>query len=94
MVCGSAEWGLYGMVADDGNRIVVLSTKEKWTPLGATHEPYPGVTRAWVSTNGASWQPMSLSRPMTDRVAAWWVVSDGVIFAGVQSLWFGTASTQ
>lgn len=82
----------YGMVAGDGTRLVVLSTREGWAPIGPEPEPYPGLTRAWVSTDGLGWQSMSLSHPMTDQVEAWWVVPDGIVFAGVESFWFGTAS--
>jgi hypothetical protein len=84
----------FGMMAGDGTRIVVLSTKERWTPLGSSPEPYPGLTHAWVSTDGVTWKAMSLSHPLTDQVEAWWVVPDGVVFAGARSFWFGAANTR
>jgi hypothetical protein len=82
-----------GMLAGDGERMVVLSTAEGWMPIGESPKPYPGLTRAWVSTDGLSWQPMALSHPMTDQPEAWWVVPDGIVFAGVASFWFGAAAS-
>ena len=52
---------------------------------------WPGISEGWVSTDGATWTPMSQSRVVDDMVEAMWVVPDGVIYAGVQSFWFGTA---
>jgi hypothetical protein len=53
--------------------------------------PWPGVTVASVSTDGVTWQSLELTSTLTDRLERFWVVPDGVIYAGVQSFWFGTA---
>ena len=34
-----------------------------------------------------------MSREIEDMVEGMWVVPDGVIYAGVQSFWFGAAAT-
>jgi hypothetical protein len=82
-----------GLMASDGARLVAFATDADWTPLGDDPEPYPGLTRAWLSLDGATWRPMSLSHPMTDQLAGFWVAPDGVIYAGAQSFWFGTPIT-
>lgn len=81
----------FGIMAGDGDHIVVLATSEGWAPIGSSPAPYPGLTQAWVSTNAVTWRAMSLSHPMTDQVEAWWVVPDGIVFAGVRSFWFASA---
>ena len=75
-----------GWMASDGVRIVALSGRTSPTGL-----PWPGVTGAWVSADGASWMPMTVSEVMTDMLERYWVVPDGVIYAGEQAFWFGTA---
>ena len=59
--------------------------------LASDPAQWPGISEGWVSTDGATWTPMSQSRVVDDMVEAMWVVPDGVIYAGVQSFWFGTA---
>jgi hypothetical protein len=78
-----------GLIASDGARLVAFATDEGWRPSPGETDPYPGLTRAWSSLDGAVWQPMSLSHPMTDELEGYWVVPDGVIYAGRQSFWFG-----
>jgi hypothetical protein len=46
---------------------------------------------AWVATDGVTWEPLAVSRTLTDMLERFWVVPDGVIYAGEQSFWFGTA---
>lgn len=72
--------------ASDGTRIVSLGPRDHASPTA-----WPGVTTASVSTDGITWQPLELSTTLTDRLERFWVVPDGVIYAGVQSFWFGTA---
>jgi hypothetical protein len=75
-----------GWAAGDGIRIVVLGGRP--APTG---QPWPGVTSAWVSGDGAGWESLTLSTTLTDMLERFWVVPDGVIYAGVQSFWFGAA---
>jgi hypothetical protein len=75
-----------GHVSGDGVRMVALPDTYhrdtgQWSPID----------RAWISTDGAIWQPLTLSADMPDRHEAFWVVPDGVIYAGVRSFWFGVA---
>ncbi|HEX2765822.1 MAG TPA: hypothetical protein VHR55_04195 [Candidatus Limnocylindria bacterium] len=72
--------------ASDGTRIVSLGPRDHASPMA-----WPGVTTASVSTDGVTWQPLELSSTLTDRLERFWVVPDGVIYAGEQSFWFGTA---
>jgi hypothetical protein len=72
--------------ASDGTRIVSLGPRDHASPM-----PWPGVTVASVSTDGVRWQPLELSSTLPDRLEGFWVVPDGVIYAGVQSFWFGSA---
>ena len=72
-----------GWAASDGVRIVALGP-------GLAPIPWPGLSMAWVSTDGSTWQPMGLSSTLPDLLERFWVVPDGVIYAGVQSFWFGT----
>lgn len=79
-----------GLIASDGSRLVAFASDEDWQFSPGNPEPYPGLTRAWVSLDAVAWQPLALSHAMTDQLEAFWVVPDGVIFAGTQSFWFGT----
>jgi hypothetical protein len=72
--------------ASDGIRIVSLGPRDHPAPM-----PWPGVTGASSSTDGVEWQPLELSSTITDRLERFWVVPEGVIYAGEQSFWFGTA---
>jgi hypothetical protein len=72
--------------ASDGTRIVSFGPRDHASPA-----PWTGVTVASVSTDGVTWQPLELSSTLTDRLERFWVVPDGVIYAGEQSFWFGTA---
>jgi len=74
--------------AADGERIVALGPR----PL-PTGTDSPGVTMAWTSTDGVTWESLSLGSTLQDRLERFWVVPDGVIYAGVESFWFGTPST-
>jgi hypothetical protein len=74
--------------ASDGTRIVSLGPRDHASPM-----PWPGVTVASLSTDGVTWHPLELSSTLTDRLERFWVVPDGVIYAGEQSFWFGTAIT-
>lgn len=78
-----------GMMAGDGVRLVAFDTDEGWTPLGTNPDPYPGLTRGWISTDGSAWEPLDLSAPMTDPIERFWLVPDGVIYAGAEAFWFG-----
>lgn len=73
--------------ASDGTRIVSLGPRDHASPTA-----WPGVTVASVSTDGVTWQPLELSATLNDRLERFWVVPDGVIYAGEQSFWFGTAT--
>lgn len=82
-----------GMLRGNGTRLILLATDEGWTPLGDDPQPYPGLTRGWTSLDGVSWTSLTLSHPMTDQLEAWWVVPDGIVYAGAQSFWFGTPTS-
>lgn len=75
-----------GWAAADGERIVVLGP-------GVTPSPWPGLSMAWISTDGATWEPLELGSTLPDMMERFWVVPDGVIYAGVESFWFGTPET-
>jgi hypothetical protein len=75
--------------ASDGNRIVSLGPRDHASPM-----PWPGVTTASWSIDGVEWQSLDLSSVLTDRLERFWVVPDGVIYAGEQSFWFGIATTE
>jgi hypothetical protein len=49
------------------------------------------VTVASASTDGVEWHLLELGSTLTDRLERFWVVPNGVIYAGEQSFWFGTA---
>ncbi|MCC6617461.1 MAG: hypothetical protein IT341_00320 [Chloroflexi bacterium] len=72
--------------AADGTRIVSLGPRDHASPVA-----WPGVTVARVSTDGAVWRPLELNTAITDRLERFWVVPDGVIYAGTQSFWIATA---
>jgi hypothetical protein len=72
--------------ASDGTRIVTLGPRDHASPM-----PGPGVTVASASTDGVTWQSLELGSTLTDRLERFWVVPDGVLYAGEQSFWFGTA---
>jgi hypothetical protein len=73
-------------MAGDGTRIIAFTP----IPSPSTGQPWPGVERAWVSTDGVTWAELTVSEVLTDGRENSWVVPDGVIYAGVQSFWFGT----
>jgi hypothetical protein len=73
--------------ASDGTRIVSLGPRGHASPTS-----WPGVATASVSTDGVTWQSLELSETLTDRLERFWVVPDGVIYAGEQSFWLGTAT--
>jgi len=60
-----------------------------------TYHPDTGqwspIETAWVSTDAWTWIELAMSSPMADQMEAFWVVPEGVIYAGVQSFWFGAA---
>lgn len=77
----------HGYVAGDGVRMVALGP----APNTATDpDLWPGISQAWVSTDGVNWTALSLPRELDDFVEGMWVVPDGVIYAGVESFWFGS----
>jgi hypothetical protein len=77
-----------GHVASDGVRIVAFP--DTWHPDTGEWSP---IAAAWVSLDGVTWTEMALSAEMSDRLEAFWVVPDGVIYAGAHSFWFGAATT-
>lgn len=74
--------------ASDGTRLVALGPRDHASPV-----EWPGVTVASTSTDGVDWQPLDLDSTLTDRLERFWVVPDGVIYAGEQSFWFGMPTT-
>jgi hypothetical protein len=85
---GELPTGVTGLVAADGTRIVALG------PMPSTAvDPaqWPGISEGWVSTDGVTWTSLDMPTVLDDFVEGMWVVPDGVIHAGVQSFWFGTA---
>ena len=75
-------------VAADGTRILAFGP----VPQASTGQPWPGFSEAWVSTDAASWTPVTMSKVLDDGLEGMWIVPDGVIYAGVQSFWFATAT--
>ena len=76
----------HGYVAGDGVRIVALGP----APNQATDPAlWTGISQVSVSTDGVSWTTLSAPGQLDDFVEGMWIVSDGVIYAGVQSFWFG-----
>lgn len=80
-----------GLMASDGTRIVSLGSWRGPAGFPPPSAPAPAVTTAWVSTDGIVWTELRLSDALTDQPERFWVVPDGVIYAGYQSFWFGTA---
>jgi len=77
----------HAYVAGDGVRIVALGP----APSTATDPAlWPGLSQAWISNDGVSWTTLSVPRELYDFVERMWVVPDGVIYAGVESFWFGS----
>ena len=72
--------------AGDGTRIVSLGPRAHAAPY-----EWPGVTDAWTSVDGETWQELTVSSTLGDMLERFWVVPEGVIYAGEQSFWFGTA---
>jgi hypothetical protein len=77
----------HGYVAGDGVRIVALGPAPNMAtdPAG-----WPGLGEASVSTDGVTWNTLSMPSELRDVVDGVWIVPDGVIYSGVQSFWFGT----
>lgn len=71
--------------ASDGQRIVALG------PRAGAPPPWPGITSAWTSADGGDWQELALDQTLPDMLERFWVVPAGVIYAGEQSFWLGTA---
>jgi hypothetical protein len=77
----------HGYVAGDGVRMVALGP----APNTATDPAlWPGISQAWVSTDGVTWTTLSVPGELDDFAEGVWVVPDGVIYAGVESFWFGS----
>ena len=77
----------HAYVAGDGVRMVALGP----APSTATDPAlWPGISQAWASTDGVTWTTLSMPRELDDFVEGMWVVPAGVIYAGVESFWFGT----
>jgi hypothetical protein len=81
-VPGSGLWG------SDGTRIVVLDGGPVVPP--APDQSAPELTVGRMSLDGIRWTELALSHAMTDPPERFWVVPDGVIYAGEASFWFGT----
>lgn len=79
----------YGLTPGDGIHMVTLGP----VPYPFTGQPWPGANEGWVSIDGSTWTALDMSREIEDMVEGMWVVPDGVIYAGVQSFWFGAAAT-
>jgi hypothetical protein len=77
------------LMAADGVRVVALGP----TAHGEDPNLWPGISEAWASTDGASWTEITVASELNDFPEGMWVVPDGVIYAGVQSFWFATATT-
>jgi hypothetical protein len=73
----------HGYVAGDGLRMVALGPAPN--PGG-----WPGISQAWVTTDGVDWTSLTVPSKLDDWLERAWVVPDGVIYAGVQSFWFGS----
>jgi hypothetical protein len=80
-----------GLMASDGARIVTLISERGPMVVPPPSGPATGPTTAWISTDGLTWTELPLSHAMTDPAERFWVVPDGLIYAGEQSFWFGTA---
>jgi len=79
-----------GNIEGDGTRLVALDADASWNPYAG--DPWPGLTRGWVSTNGLEWTELAVSGAMTDEsTQGWWVVPDGVVVDGMSGAWFAAA---
>lgn len=79
-----------GFALGDGEHIVVLATDAGWSPM--IGDPYPGLTRAWLSSDGASWAELAVSGTMPERsVQGIWLGQNGVIAIGAEQSWFAAA---
>jgi hypothetical protein len=85
---GDLPTGVTGLVAADGTRILALGPMPS---LAADPAQWPGISEGWVSTDGLNWTPLEMPTVLDDFVEGTWVVPDGVIYAGQQSFWFGSA---
>jgi hypothetical protein len=79
----------HGYVAGDGVRMVALGPAPN---LATDPALWPGISEASVSTDGVSWTTLNMPSGLGDFVEGMWVVPNGVIYAGVESFWFGTAT--
>jgi hypothetical protein len=77
----------HAYVAGDGSRIVALGPAPG--PAGAPQR-WAGIIEAWTSGDGLNWSELRVVGGVEDFVERVWVVPDGVIYAGIQSFWFGT----
>jgi hypothetical protein len=81
----------HGYFAGDGVRMVALGP----APSTATDPAlWPGISEASASTDGVNWTTLSMPRELDDFVERMWVVPDGVIYAGVESFWFGSPTIE
>lgn len=51
---------------------------------------WPSISPPWVSADAVIWTTLSMPRELYDFVEGVWVVPDGVVYAGVESFWFGS----
>jgi hypothetical protein len=76
----------HAYVAGDGTRIVALGPAPNPAPA------WGGISQVWASLDGVAWSELGVEDTVDDFVERVWVVPDGVIYAGIQSFWFGTPS--
>ena len=81
----AADPNRFAGVVGDGVRMVAVPNT--WHPDTGQSSP---IDRAWVSTDGVTWSPLTWPA-LSDPSEGIWVVPDGVIYAGQQSFWFGAA---
>jgi hypothetical protein len=80
-------WLADGYVAGDGVKMAALGP----APNTATDpDLWPGISQAWVSTDGVIWTTLSMPRELYDFVEGVWFVPDGVVYASVELFWFGS----
>jgi hypothetical protein len=77
----------YRFVGGDGKRIVALGPG---LSLASDPQQWRGLSEGWASTDGVDWTALNMSRVLDDWLERMWVVPDGVIYAGLESFWFGT----
>lgn len=80
-----------GSLAGDGVRMLDLDPGA-WSPFDGT--PWPGYERAWTSSDGRAWTPVTFSGQLMDQESfdGWWLTPTGLVFSGTDRTWTAAAT--